>query len=73
MKQIFENTYFVYYEYDDDNYLGNGTRIICYEYYSIDDSVVPVTGKLKDYYIKSGHLLKNSELIIGDLPVYCKL
>lgn len=73
VKQIFENTYFVYYEYDDDNYLGNGTRIICYEYYSIDDSVVPVTGKLKDYYIKSGHLLKNSELIIGDLPVYCKL
>lgn len=73
VEQIYDNTFFVYYEYDNDDFSDNGTRIICYEYFNIDKEVNPVIGKLKEFYTESGHLLKNSELMLGDLPAYGNL
>lgn len=67
--KVAKDTYFVYYEFDNDDNTDNGTNIISYEYYKLTNEVKVVSGKLAQEYIDLGYLDEDSAMLVNGTQV----
>lgn len=70
VEKVDKDTYFVYYEFDYDDDINNGSNIIAYEYNKSTNNVNPVTGDLAEKYVDLGYLDNNRAMLINNMQVF---
>lgn len=69
IQKVDSDTYFVSYEFDDDDDYENGTSLFCYQYYEPTNEVSVIEGELNQKYVDLGYIEPDSNRLINGLQV----